>query len=136
LKKAQTLFGPRWKLTVLEGDGIGEQFYVSLVRRNPGLRVIMQKTHGKGKKYRQEWELGPWLENGTVMISDADTPYLNALRRALDDFPDGNNDIRDGLYWLCYAFPELLQVQRVEEALPSAFAVEKQPSVWAAFGRR
>ena len=136
LKKAQTLFGPRWKLTVLEGDGIGEQFYVSLVRRNPGLRVIMQKTRGKGKRYRQEQEMGPWLENGTVMISDADTPYLNALRRALDDFPDGNNDVRDGLYWLCYAFPELLQVQRVEEALPSAFAVEKQPSVWAAFGRR
>jgi len=117
LKKPQDIF-PMWRFSVLEGDGIGETFYTSLVMRNPQLRVSMMKTKGKGKRWRQEQEMGPWLENGQVMISDADTPYLNALRKALDDFPDGNNDIRDGLYWLCRATPDVLVVKQDEDHLP------------------
>ena len=117
LKKPQDIF-PLWRFSVLEGDGIGETFFTSLVMRNPQLRVSMMKTKGKGKRWRQEQEMGPWLENGQVMISDADTPYLNALRRALDDFPDGNNDIRDGLYWLCRATPDVLVVKPDEDHLP------------------
>lgn len=117
LKKPQEIF-KGWHYTVLEGDGIGETFYTSLMMRNPGLKVTMMKTKGKGKRYRQEQEMGPWLENGQVMISDADTPYLNALRKALDDFPDGNNDIRDGLYWLCRAVPDVLVVKRDDDRLP------------------
>lgn len=117
LKKPQDIF-KQWRFTVLEGDGIGETFYTSLMMRNPGLKVSMMKTKGKGKRYRQEQEMGPWLENAQVMISDADTPYLNALRKALDDFPDGNNDIRDGLYWLCRATPDVLVVKKDDDQLP------------------
>lgn len=120
LRKAQDMF-PSWNYTLLEGDGLGETFFVSLVMRNPGLRVRMDKTKGKSKRYRQEQEMGPWLESGRVVISDADTPYLNALRKALDDFPDGNNDIRDGLYWLCRTMPDVL-VQPNEEKIEQAGA--------------
>lgn len=97
-----------WRTGVFEGDGAGEQFYLFFIQRNPSARWTMKKTGGKAKSYRQEKEMGPWLENGTVQISDAPTPYLLALRAALDDFPNGNNDVRDGLYWLCHAFPECL----------------------------
>ena len=126
MEKPQSVFGRRWRRTVLEGDGIGEQFFISLMRRNPGLRVIMQKTGGKAKHYRQERELGPWLENGRVLVSDGDTPYLNALRKALDDFPDGNNDIRDGLYWLLFVFPETLTMPRADEAVAQSRDRQKE----------
>lgn len=107
MNAAQTRFRG-WRGGIFEGDGAGEQFYMSYVSRNPGSLWRIEKTKGVPKTIRQERELGVWLENGTVLISDADTPYLNALRRALDDFPDGNNDIRDGAYWLCRIFPECL----------------------------
>jgi hypothetical protein len=97
-----------WRTGIFEGDGAGEQFWLSFIQRNKGARWRMEKTGGKAKRYRQEKEMGPWLENAAVLISDEDTPYLNDLRKALEDFPDGNNDIRDGLYWLCRSFPEVL----------------------------
>jgi len=134
MKKPQSVFGQRWRRTILEGDGIGEQFFISLMRRNPGLRVIMQKTGGKAKHYRQERELGPWLENGKVMVSDGDTPYLNALRKALDDFPDGNNDIRDGLYWLLYAFPETLIMPEAEERVSGRELQKERHPIYAVAG--
>lgn len=116
LEKPQSLYR-NWIQTVFEGDGAGEQFFVNITRRKPGLRIVMKKTGGKNKRYRQEQVMGPWLENGTVLVSDADTPYLNALRRALDDFPDGNNDIRDGLYWLLHVFPGALVVPEAEKVV-------------------
>lgn len=137
LQKAQDMF-PRWNYTLLEGDGLGETFFVSLVMRNPGLRVRMDKTRGKSKRYRQEQEMGPWLESGKVVISDADTPYLNALRKALDDFPDGNNDIRDGLYWLCRTMPDVL-AQPGEKQIEAATRDGKPMRMRhpaCAFGRR
>lgn len=134
LKRPQTVF-KRWRHTVLEGDGMGETFYISLLRRNPTLRVMMQKTRGRSKRYRQEQEMGPWLERGVVLISDADTPYLNQLRQALDKFPEGNNDIRDGLYWLCKAFPEVLQMPAEEDELPVPEARKKKKmNPYLAFG--
>jgi len=119
IKTPQTIF-KNWRTTIIEGDGVGEPLFVSFLMRNPGIRLQMRKTGGRKKLNRQELEMGPWLENATVLISDANTPYLNALRKALDDFPDGNNDIRDGLYWMLYAFPECLVMPKMEEELPAA----------------
>ncbi len=115
--KPQSIF-TNWNHTVIEGDGVGEQFWITLTSRNPGLRVMMKKTGGVPKLKRQEMELGVWLERGMILISDADTPYLNALRKALDDFPEGNNDIRDGLYWLGRAVPEVLIANNDSEGMP------------------
>lgn len=109
LKNSQGKF-KHWRSGIIEGDGLGEQFYISFTRRNLGVLWRMEKTKGMPKKYRQGVEMSPWLENGSIMISDEDTPYLLALREALDEFPSGNMDIRDGLYWLCRAFPECLSV--------------------------
>lgn len=124
-----------WRPGIFEGDGAGEQFWLSFISRNRGARWMMKKTGGTAKRYRQEREMGPWLENATVLISDAQTPYLNALRKALEDFPDGNNDVRDGLYWLCRAFPETLVLPYEEEhELPQAVQnknVYHLDSIWS-----
>jgi hypothetical protein len=117
INKPQSLY-PNWHHTVIEGDGSGEQFYIDVSSRNRGLRFEMKKTGGVPKLYRQERELGVWLERGMILISDADTPYLNDLRKALDDFPGGNNDIRDGLYWLGRAVPEVLVANDDSEGMP------------------
>lgn len=124
MKKPQMIF-PNWHSTVIEGDGIGEQFWIGLMARNPGLRVLMKKTGGVPKMRRQEMELGVWLERGMILISDADTPYLNALRKALDEFPDGNNDIRDGVYWLGRAVPEIFVSVNDYEGMPEGGLFER-----------
>lgn len=112
-----------WRTGIFEGDGAGEQFFLFFIQRNLNAKWRMEKTRGVSKRYRQEKEMGPWFENGTVLISDADTPYLNGLRKAMNDFPDGNNDVRDGAYWLCRAFPELLVLAvPKDDKLPTATA--------------
>lgn len=123
-----------WRGTLVEGDGGGEVFATAVILRNPGILLHWEKTGGKNKRYRQEREMGPWLENATVMISNADTPGLEALRKALDDFPDGNNDVRDALYWLCKKFPDCLVISAPEDELPSGKRKGLKPSVWANIG--
>lgn len=119
LKNSQGKF-KNWRSGIIEGDGLGEQFYISFTRRNMGALWRMEKTKGMPKKYRQGVEMSPWLENGSVMISDEPTPYLLALREALEEFPNGSMDIRDGLYWLCRAFPECLSVPAfLDKSIPT-----------------
>ena len=108
---AQSIF-PNWGFTVVEGDGVGEQF-IAVLRRNPGIRIDARKTKGMRKADRLVLGLGPWLANGRVMISDADTPFLNALRRFLSLYPavtrnDPGWDAADAVYWALHAFPEAL----------------------------
>ena len=126
LKKPQQLFGRRWNYTVMEGDGIGESIYTAILMRNQDLRLAMMKTKGKAKRWRQEQEMGPWFERASVMISDADSPFLNALRKAFDDFPDGNNDIRDAVYWLCRGVPEVMVVPKDGSEMPTPPRSDKE----------
>lgn len=111
---AQSIF-PNWGYTVVEGDGKGEEF-IAVLRRNPGIRMDARKTGGKRKADRLVLGLGPWLANGRVLISDADTPFLNALRRFLSLFPnvtrnDPGWDAADSVYWALHAFPECLTME-------------------------
>jgi len=47
------------------------------------------------------------LEMGKIMISDADLPFLNSLRKALDDWPHGSLDEIDALYAYTKTIPEV-----------------------------
>jgi hypothetical protein len=78
------------------------------------------KTGGKGKAARLERQMGPWLENGMVRISDADTPFLVELRRELDNYPlCDHDDALDGVYWALRGMPEVLSMPRdMEGELP------------------
>ena len=89
-------------------------------------------TRGEGKRIRQE-KMASWFEIGIVRISDADTPFLNMLRKAFDDYPDGNDDVRDAAYWACRAIPEVLQVPDAEDDIPVAGVREKKANPFKAF---
>ena len=129
----QTL--PNFGYTYVEDDGKGESF-VDILIRKPHLRIIPMLTGGKGKALRQEKVMGPWLEMGIVKISDRDDPFLNLLRRSLDDYPDGNDDVRDAAYWACKSVPEVLVVPDGDSSLPAAVrdSKKKKPNPWNSLG--
>jgi hypothetical protein len=136
LKKAQGLF-PGWQNTVVEGDGKGEEF-ITVVMRNPGLKIVPMTTHGKGKKARLERQLGPLLESGMLMVSDGDTPFLTALRKSLDEYPNWHLDPIDALYWSARSMPEIWTIPEVkaqDEGLLRSAARKKADSPWAHVGR-
>ena len=104
VENAQKVF-PTWRRAVIEDIGKGEAFVDTLLLK-PHLRITPQKSY-VNKHLRQEKLLGPLLEMGLLRISDRDSPFLNLLRKSLDDFPDGNDDVRDAVFWATYCFPEL-----------------------------
>lgn len=116
LWKPQTLFDS-WKHTEFEADGKGEEA-LAVFQRNPSLRLNPFKVQRIKKTLRHERQVAPWLENGKIMISDADTPALNRLREALRKWPNGNLDVIDALYALIRAFPECLTVEDISDGIP------------------
>lgn len=110
---AQNLF-PGYQYTVFEADGKGEEALV-VFRRNPRLRIYPLKTKGVGKLIRIERML-PWVSNGTIRISDENTPALNMLRTSLDNYPNSNLDVLDALYWVTQGAADALVVQDLMNA--------------------
>lgn len=128
LMQAQGMF-PNWLDSVLEGDGKGEEFF-ALVMRNPGLRVRMMKTGNQSKHERLLRQMGPYLENGVVRISDAATPFLDRLREELEKWPNvENEDCLDALYWAMRGMPQILVLgEETERKLPNFFDRDKAPA--------
>jgi hypothetical protein len=96
-----------WRYTVVEDIAKGEVFVDTLLQY-PHLRIKPEPPGNINKTDRQEKILGPPLQTGIVRVSDADTPFLNLFRKALDDFPDGNDDVRDAALNAIKGFPELM----------------------------
>ena len=129
---------PTWISSVVEGDGKGEEF-IQVIKRNPGLRIMPMKTRGRGKGRRFEKEMAPWLENGTVRISDAETPFLNELRHELDTYPDcEHDDALDALYWSLRGMPDVLVLRDNEQELPMPSMDEHKQQVhpYCSLGRK
>ena len=112
IETAQMVF-KNWQRAIVEDIGKGETFIDTLLLK-PHLRILPMKSM-VNKHLRQERLLSPLLELGLLRISDRDTPFLNLLRKALDDFPDGNDDVRDAVFWATYIFPEIRIVPSQEE---------------------
>ena len=124
VKRGQEMY-PNYLNAVVEGDGKGEDF-IQVLRRNPSLKVIPMKTGGKGKNIRLVRQMGPWLESGIVRISDAETPFLNELRKELDMYPlSKHDDALDAVYWALRGMPDVLQLPREDYLLPE-FALKKK----------
>ena len=124
VKRGQEMY-PNYLNAVVEGDGKGEDF-IQVLRRNPSLKVIPMKTGGKGKNIRLVRQLGRWLESGIVRISDAETPFLNELRKELDMYPlSKHDDALDAVYWALRGMPDVLQLPREDYLLPE-FALKKK----------
>ena len=136
---AQSLF-MNWVFTATENVGIGRLFIEAARLINPGLTIIgsdlggimRQKGEPKGKTKSKSdrilYELAPWFENATVMISDEETQFNMALRMLLDNFYEMDDrtadeawDAGDAVYHAVKSMPEVLQINPLlaeEMAIP------------------
>ena len=114
VEKAQGIFR-NWAGTRIEDIGNSTSWITTLLLK-PHLKVLPGKDYLHINKHvRQERILSPLLELGILRVSDRDSPFLNTVRKALDDYPDGNDDVRDALVQAVLLFPELLVLPSRDE---------------------
>jgi hypothetical protein len=94
------------------------------------------KTEGKSKPERLVHQMGPWLRLGVVRISDAETPFLNALRRFLNHYPsvskhDPGWDAADAVYWALRGMPDVLVMPDASSELPQPTRKKNLPQPWS-----
>jgi hypothetical protein len=118
---AQNRFS-NWQFTAVEavGGGLG---FIQTLQRNANIRIVASGLKGisdakvRSKKDRWLNDGAKWFEDGTVKISNADTPFLNALRRMFDKIHDLDPktdyafDAGDATYHALKSMPDVLQVQ-------------------------
>ena len=147
IKQAQTIY-PHWRNTGVENVGGGAVF-IQYLRTDAAVRVVDSgltwKAGGrmKSKPDRINLELSPWLENGVIRISSKSSPYLDALRRGLENFfdlsPDDEAwDALDALYHAAKLIPEILHQPTPADLNPQVMAMNGRGGLWhpLAGGRR
>ena len=132
MERAEATY-PGHRGTYFESDGKGEEA-LQVFLRNPNLTIIPMKTEGKGKPERLERQLGPWMENGTILISDGDTPFLQFLRKCLRKYPQYFKDPIDGMYWAVRGMPEVLRLEKPKKHLPRSERKKKSKNPWLSVG--
>lgn len=138
IKRAQTMF-PGWMHTSIENVG-GGALFIQVVRRNPSIKIIDSDLSGflkrggriRSKKDRILLEMHPWFENGVVRVSTADTPFLNAFRRLMENFfildPTSLEfDVGDSVYHALKSIPDVLHIEAPEIALGTIAQSPKNP---------
>jgi hypothetical protein len=127
VEAGQNMF-PNFIVTGVEMNGVGAQFF-ALLQRKPHLKLFPYWTGKESKRDRHERELSPWLESGVLRISDADTPGLNALRKALRDWPHGSMDEIDAVYAITKTIPDVLVVPNYDDRLPEYAPRQKKKMI-------
>lgn len=130
---AQGLF-TNWQYVAIEDVSVGKVFLQTL-QRNPKIRAVPSGLKGitDGKitnKHDRVKSIHKWFENGTVKISNADTPFLNALRRGLDKFFDldaksPSFDAWDAVFHAMKNMPDVLQ--EYEAVIPQKRVIAPHP---------
>ena len=113
IMRAHTVYENLQKV-VIESDGGGSVF-VNFISRNPNAKILPMKTSDvfRGDKKKRQYEiLEPLLRNGVLQISDAKTPFLDAVRLYLDRYPNLDEhakewDVADSLVWAVVGAPDL-----------------------------
>lgn len=120
---AQTKF-PNWQYTAVENVGGGAGF-IQTLQRNSQIRIMASGLKGisdariRSKRDRILNDMARWFEDGTVKISNANTPFLNALRRLFDRFFDLDPehspefDAGDSVYHALKNMPDVLYKPKV-----------------------
>jgi hypothetical protein len=128
--QAQTTF-THWRTTAVEDVGVGKVFK-NYLRTDTRVKVqasdLSNPENGKGiqnKALRFQNEVHPWLESMVIRISDAETPYLMALRRLCDNFYDLDSkdpgwDAGDALYHAAKLIPDVLRTIEQQNISPQA----------------
>jgi hypothetical protein len=109
-----------WLGTYVENVSVGK-VALQAWKMNPAIRVypsgLKDITDGKisSKKARIE-AVSKYFEDMTIRISDADTPFLNALRRLFDNFEDMDEkshdeawDAGDAVFHIVRNMPDVLR---------------------------
>lgn len=106
---------PNFSRASVEDDGAGAIF-IGFVSRNNGLKInnhsAIELSRKHSKKERQFDFLSPYTAAGTVLISDEDTPYLNALRKYFERYPqiDDKSEALDAADAACYAVLDMPEI--------------------------
>jgi hypothetical protein len=117
---AQSKFA-NWLNTAVENVSVGKVFYQAM-RLNSVIRVVLSGLKGitdskvRSKKDRWLNDAAKYFESGAVQISDADTPYLRALRKLFNNFFDLSEhdpawDAGDSVYHALRQMPDLLKTE-------------------------
>lgn len=120
---AQGLFS-NWQYVAVEDVSVGKVFLQTL-QRNARIKAIPSGlkgiTDGKiSSKRDRVLQTHKWFENGTVKISSADTPFLNAMRRLFEKFydldpkHDYSFDAFDAVYHALRNMPEVLMAHEAD----------------------
>jgi hypothetical protein len=131
---------PNWTYTAVENVGGGAGFLQTL-HRNPKIKAIASGLKGISdarihSKKDRILEMSRWFDDGTVTISDEDTPFLNALRRLfqyihdLDPKSAPEFDAGDATYHALRQMPDVLRVEMVRQNLTQKRAMGLQ-SAWS-----
>lgn len=139
VKKAQSGF-PNWLITRIEGDGKGEDF-MQFCMLDTSLKVEMKKVGGKLSKAQRLYQwLAPKLEFGHLRIADAETPFLNNLRRFLIEYPnvgehDPGWDAADSVLQAVLGMPDVFLVPAAD---PNNFGQrrERKPNPFGGLARQ
>jgi hypothetical protein len=131
-----------WRRTAIEKNGGGKEF-IQFVRLNPNIRAQERDVAGLGSKQNRLFNLfDKVMPNGILMVSDADTPFLNTFRHFLDRFPnvdphDAGWDIADSVFHMTAVFPECLQQPSIvrDQPVESYFKKRTTANPWASLGR-
>ena len=142
---------PMWQFTAVENVGGGAGF-IQTLQRNSNIRVVASGLKGisdariKSKKDRWLNDAAKWFEDGTVKISNADTPFLNAVRRLFDKFFDLDPkhdyafDAGDAVYHALKNMPDVL-VRKDTSVFPAYQALKRKNNplqgmnVFSGYGR-
>jgi hypothetical protein len=115
---------PNWQYTAVENVGGGKGF-IQTLRRNSKIRVVpsglkdITDAKIRSKKDRLSKNSSKF-EDMSIRISDADTPFLNALRRAFNNFYDLSDkdyafDAWDAVFHAMRQMPDAFKAPEDEE---------------------
>lgn len=112
--EVQRTYSRTYRNASIELNGAGA-VWVAMITRGSGIRYHGHNVKDLGagnKKQRQYAFLQPLFASGSILVSDADTPFLNAVREYLDNFPNFTDDsylldVGDALVMGAYDCPEI-----------------------------
>lgn len=146
----QRTFAKTYKNASIETNGAGAM-WIAMITRNKNIKYHGHNVGELGagnKKQRQYSFLQPLFASGAILVSDAETPFLNAVREYMDNFPNFPDDsylldVGDALVMGAYDVPEIwtkIVVNADQSASRDSIFGKLKPKVdpWAALldGRR
>jgi len=137
MQAGQTRF-PNCKPYSVENTGGGAMFIQGVRLNSSVVRVVESGLRGmtdkvvSDKKTRFLNNVAPYFEDGTILVSDANTPFLNAFRSLMDNFYDLDPkhseefDVADSVFHALRNMTGILALHRRQEQAAYPVRLERQ----------